>query len=54
MSKIVDIKFEKIPEMYCGSHENYYKSTSKSYTGTLNCAFFLPIYGLSTCIHLLI
>ena len=40
MSKIVDIKFEKIPEMCCDSHENYFKSTSNGYTGTLISAFF--------------
>jgi len=31
MSKIVDIKFKKIPELSCDSLEKYHKSTSNDY-----------------------
>ena len=54
MLKIVDIKFEKTPEMCGDSPEKYYKSTSSGFTGTLNGAIFPSNYELSTCIHLLI
>ena len=54
MLRIVDIKFEKTPEMCSDSHEKYYKSTSNSQNGILNGAFFTPKDGLSTCNHLLI
>ena len=54
MSKIIDTKFEKFPEMCCDLHENYNKSVTNGYTGTLNGAFFPPICGLSACFHLLI
>ena len=40
MSKIHEKKFEKTPDLCCGSHEKYHKSTSFGYTETLTGTFF--------------
>ena len=58
MWKIVDINFEKTPEMCCDSHGKKHKSTSEGYTETLNGPFSRQILGFAhaftcyiSCVH---